>query len=41
MELKQLCLCRRHVLLDYIEQDLSDLASMPVGSHIGQLNIVY
>lgn len=26
------------VLLDYIEQDLSDLASMPVGSHIGQLN---
>ena len=26
------------ILLDYIEQDLSDLASMPSGSHIGQLN---
>ncbi len=25
------------ILLDYIEQDLSDLASMPSGSHIGQL----
>ena len=26
------------LLLDYIEQDLSDLASMPAGSHIGQLS---
>ncbi len=26
------------ILLDYIDQDLSDLASMPSGSHIGQLN---
>jgi transcriptional regulator with XRE-family HTH domain len=26
------------ILLDYIEQDLSDLASMPSGSHIGQLS---
>lgn len=26
------------ILLDYIEQDLSDLSSMPVGSHIGQLS---
>lgn len=27
------------ILLDNIEQDLTELASMPVGSHIGQLNI--
>ncbi len=26
------------ILLDYIKQDLSDLASMPSGSHIGQLS---
>lgn len=26
------------ILLDYIEQDLSDLSSMPSGSHIGQLD---
>lgn len=26
------------MLLDYINQDLSDLSSMPFGSHIGQLN---
>ncbi len=26
------------LMLDYIEQDLSDLAAMPKGSHIGQLN---
>jgi transcriptional regulator with XRE-family HTH domain len=26
------------ILLDYIEQDRSDLASMPFGSHIGQLS---
>lgn len=26
------------ILLDFIEQDLSDLASMPLGSHIGQLS---
>ena len=26
------------ILLDYINQDQSDLASMPSGSHIGQLN---
>ena len=26
------------ILLDYIEQDLSDLASMPLDSHIGQLS---
>ncbi len=26
------------MLLDYIEQDMSDLASMPLGSHIGQLS---
>jgi transcriptional regulator with XRE-family HTH domain len=26
------------ILLDYIEQDLSDLALMPIGSHIGQLS---
>lgn len=25
------------LLLDYLEQDLSDLSSMPLGSHIGQL----
>lgn len=26
------------ILLDYIKQDLSDLAAMPAGSHIGQLS---
>lgn len=26
------------MLLDYLEQDLSDLASLPAGTHIGQLN---
>lgn len=26
------------ILLDFVKQDLSDLASMPLGSHIGQLN---
>ncbi len=26
------------ILLDYMEQDLSDLSSMPIGSHIGQLS---
>lgn len=26
------------MLFDYIDQDLSDLASMPRGSHVGQLN---
>lgn len=26
------------ILLDYINQDLSDLGSMPFGTHIGQLN---
>ncbi len=26
------------MLLDYIEQDLADLATMPVGTHIGQLS---
>ena len=29
------------ILLDYIEQDLSELASMPAGSHMGQLNVSF
>lgn len=27
------------IVLDYIQEDLAELASMPVGSHLGQLNV--
>ncbi len=29
------------ILLDHIEQDLSNLSSMPIGSHIGQLSVSF